>query len=343
MKKVVVGMSGGVDSSVAAYLLKISGCDVYGVTMKMFGEDSFQNNFADAQAVCDTLQIPLLKLDMTSEFQDKVINPFVSEYLTGRTPNPCIICNENVKWTGLLRAADQVGADNIATGHYAKIVGLSGRKTLQMMPDSKKDQTYMLYRLTQEMLVKTLFPCGGHLKDDIREIAEKAGIPVAQKPDSQEICFVDNDDYPSFVAERAGEQEEPGNFVDLAGNVMGRHLGISHYTVGQRKGFSIAFGKRVYIKSINPKTRDITLCDNDELFSKQVTVGAPVFMGIDRISNKMSVYGKLRYQQKPSPCSIETHGNEMFCEFDEPQRAPTPGQSAVFYQDGMLLCGGIIM
>lgn len=270
-KKVVVGMSGGVDSSVAAYLLKQQGYDVVGVTMQIWQDESHEeienkggccglSAVDDARRVAAMLDIPYYVMNFKSEFKRDVIDYFVREYLAGRTPNPCIACNRYVKWESLLTRSIQIGADYIATGHYARICELpNGRYAIRNSVTAKKDQTYALYNLTQEQLKRTLMPIGDYTKEEVRKIAEDIGLMVAGKPDSMEICFVPDNDYASFIEKETGVTSVPGDFVDVDGNVIGKHKGVIHYTVGQRKGLGIALGKPAFVVAIRPEQNQVVI------------------------------------------------------------------------------------
>jgi len=350
-KKVIVGMSGGVDSSVAAYILKNKGYEVIGVTMKIWQNDDGDENgcyaesaINDAKIVCETLGIAHEVVDFKNSFKCKVIDYFIEEYLDGRTPNPCIVCNSSVKWVGLSEKASQIGADFIATGHYARIIkNQSGRFTLQKSATKAKDQTYALYRLTQEQLSKTLMPVGDFTKDEIREMAKNINLKIAEKKDSQEICFIPDHDYGKFIRENTDRKIVGGNFVDIDGNVLGKHKGISFYTIGQRKGLGMSFAQPMYVKKINPETGDVTLTTDDDLFTKKLIIKDVNFMGLENLLKEEKVLGKIRYAHKESLCKIKMSGDFLECEFEEPQRAVTPGQAAVFYEDDRILCGGTIV
>ena len=354
-KKVVVGMSGGVDSSVAAHLLLEKGYDVIGVTMMVWQEDDpYAENeggccglsaVEDARRVAYTLGIPYHVLNFRREFRRDVIDYFVREYEEGRTPNPCIACNRHVKWESLLRRSMELGADYIATGHYARVTKLeNGRWTLRAA-DSKKDQTYALVGLTQDQLAHTLMPVGDYSKDQIREIAKKQGLPVADKADSEDICFVPDGDYASFIETYSGKPSVPGHFVDEAGNVLGTHKGLIHYTVGQRRGLGIAAGGRIFVKELRPAANEVVLSSNEALFSRKLQAGSISFMGIPDLKNgeKLRVFAKIRYNHRGASAIIERTGrDEILCTFDEAQRAITPGQAAVFYLGDYIACGGVI-
>lgn len=355
-KTVVVGMSGGVDSSVAAYLLKQQGYDVIGVTMQIWQEEDHcqveqeggccgWSAVEDARRVADQLDIPYYVMNFRKEFQEQVIDYFVQEYRQGRTPNPCIACNRYVKWESLLQKSLAIGADYIATGHYARIRRLpNGRYTICQSGAARKDQTYALYNLTQQQLRHTLFPIGEYEKTKIREIAEEAGLQVAHKPDSQEICFVPDGDYASFIERETGVPEQPGNFVGRDGKILGRHKGISHYTVGQRKGLGIAFGEPVFVTEIRPDTDEVVLGTGKDVFARQLTADTLNCMAVDHFEKGQRVTAKIRYNHEGSPAVITDIGEDrMILTFDEPVRAVTPGQAVVLYDGENVLGGGTIV
>lgn len=371
-------MSGGVDSSVAALLLKEQGYDVIGVTMRIWqdgcigeengcqgpgrdgnadarrGPGAAENGSGccglsaaeDARRVAETLGIPFYVMDFRREFQCSVIDYFVEEYLQGRTPNPCIACNRYVKWEALLSKSLGLGADYIATGHYARIARLpGGRYTLRRSVTEEKDQTYALYGLTQHQLAHTLLPVGEYEKGQIRDLALRAGLPVAQKPDSQEICFVPDGDYAGFIDRAApGRVPRPGNFVTAQGRVLGRHKGITHYTIGQRRGLELPMGKRVYVTDIRPGSDEVVIGENEELFTDEVLCGDINYMAAEEFRESERVFAKIRYNHKGEFCRIEKAGEgRIRALFEKPVRAAAPGQSICFYQGEYVLGGGIIL
>ena len=356
-EKVVVGMSGGVDSSVAAYLLKEQGYDVIGVTMQIWQDEErcgIEENGGccglsavdDARRVASALDIPYYVLNFKDEFRKCVINPFVEAYLHGRTPNPSILCNRHDKRESLLKKSMELGADYIATGHYARITRLeNGRYAIRNSVTAKKDQTYALYSLTQFQLSHTLMPVGGYEKEKIREIAGELGLPVAAKPDSQDICFVPDNDYAAVIMkEAAGRVPEAGNFVNAAGGVLGRHKGIIHYTVGQRKGLNLAMGYPVFVTEIRPETNEVVIGEAGDVFTDALVCNDLNFMAVDGITEPVEAVAKIRYSHAGEGCVIEKIGDDRVkCTFKKPVRAVTAGQAVVFYREDYVLGGGTIV
>ena len=285
-------------------------------------------------------------MNFKEEFKSQVIDYFVEEYQRGRTPNPCIACNRYVKWESLLKRSLDIGADYIATGHYAQIDQLpNGRYALKKSVTAAKDQTYALYNLTQDQLACTLMPVGAYSKDQIRAIADQINLNVAHKPDSQEICFIPDHDYAGFIEESAGERAPEGNFVDLDGQVIGRHKGITHYTVGQRKGLNLSLGYPVFVVEIRPETNEVVIGTGEEVYSDTLRAGHLNWMAVDGLhGEEMEVMAKIRYSHKGAPCTIkEVEDGVVECRFEEPQRAITPGQAVVFYQGEYVVGGGTIL
>lgn len=349
-KKAVIGLSGGVDSAAAAYLLKKQGYEVAGVTMRVLGKENRETEekmAADAEKVAQTLGISHETVDFTEVFHEKVIRCFTEEYLRGRTPNPCVLCNRYVKWEALWSYARKIGADFLATGHYARIKRLAnGRYTVWNSAAADKDQTYVLFGLTQEQLARTLMPVGDYTKQQIREMAGRAGIPVAEKKDSQEICFIPDHDYAAFIERMRPESVKgEGNFVTPDGKVLGKHKGLIRYTVGQRKGLGIAFGEPVFVKELRPDSNEVVLAGAEELYRDSLVCDRINFMGIGPMEpgQSMRVTGKIRYAHRGTPAVITMlKDGGLRADFDEPVRAVTPGQAAVFYDGEYLACGGFI-
>ena len=355
-KTVVVGLSGGVDSSVAAYLLKEQGYDVIGVTMQIWQEEdscTVEENggccglsaVEDARRVAQKLDIPYYVMNFRKEFQEQVIDYFTREYLEGRTPNPCIACNRYVKWESLLKRSLEIGADYIATGHYARVEQLpNGRYAIRNSVTAKKDQTYALYNLTQEQLARTLMPVGAYTKDEIRKIAEEAGLLVAHKKDSQEICFVPDNDYARFIKNSTGKTIPKGNFVLADGKVIGEHQGIIHYTIGQRKGLNLSMGHPVFVTKIRPDSNEVVIGENEDLFVNTLICDRVNFMAMEGLDGEVRLKAKIRYNHPGAECVISpVEDGKVRVTFDQPQRAITPGQAVVFYQGEYVAGGGIIL
>lgn len=356
MQKVVIGMSGGVDSSVAAFLLKQQGYDVVGVTMQIWQDEADYvqeenggccglSAVDDARRVANQLEIPYYVMNFKDSFKHNVIDYFIKDYLTGKTPNPCIACNRYVKWESLLKRSLDIGADFIATGHYARIVQLdNGRYALKKSATAAKDQTYALYNLTQHQLAHTLMPVGEYTKDEIREMAKGINLRVANKPDSQEICFIPDNNYAGFIEEATGQKPVPGNFVDMDGNVIGKHKGIIHYTIGQRKGLNLSLGKPAFVVEIRTETNEVVIGDNQNVFFDTLYADKLNFMSIADLDSEMKVVAKIRYSHQGSPCTIEKVDEDIVkVVFDEPVRAITPGQAVVFYEGDIVVGGGTII
>ncbi|HBA97317.1 MAG TPA: tRNA 2-thiouridine(34) synthase MnmA [Lachnospiraceae bacterium] len=355
-KTVVTGMSGGVDSSVAAYILKEQGYNVIGVTMQIWQDSSVQmremeggccglSAVEDARRVAEQLNIPYYVMNFKDEFKKKVINYFIEEYRRGYTPNPCIACNKYLKWDALLRRAMEIGADYIATGHYAHIIKLeNGRYTVSESAAGKKDQTYVLYNLSQYQLMHTLMPDGAYNKEEIRAIAQKAGLNVAHKSESQDICFVPDHDYVGFIERETGVKCRMGNFVDEDGNVLGIHKGIEHYTIGQRKGLGLPAKQPYFVKEIRPETREIVLGDARSVFTNIVYADNINYMAVEKLTETRRLKAKIRYSHAGAECEVTPFSNgRLMCRFDEKQRAVTPGQAVVFYDNGYIFGGGRII
>ena len=344
--RVIVGMSGGVDSAVAAFMLKESGYEVIGLTLRTWDSgDSRCCAIDDARETARILGIRYQVLNCVSEFREKIERPFVLSYLNGETPSPCVICNREVKWERMLYAADIYNADYIATGHYSSVVRLkNGRYAVVRGADENKDQSYMLYRLTQEQLSRTLMPLGAYTKPEVRKIAESAGIPSSSKPDSQEICFVTDGDYGDYIETNAESRVcDTGDIVDLNGNVVGKHRGLYRYTTGQRRGLGVAGGRPLYVIRKDKDTNSLVVGDEKDLYSSVLTAKDLNWMSVHGIDRPVRFRTKIRFSHSFAEALVSSDGpDRVSVEFDTPQRAVTPGQSVVFYDGDTVAGGGII-
>ena len=353
-KKVVVAMSGGVDSSVAAALLKEQGYDVVGVTLKTrnwddsegrtFGGCCGSSDFYDARSVAQSLDIPHYNFDYVENFRQSVITYFKDSYLAGETPNPCIACNQFVKFDRLLHHAQALGADLLATGHYARIARGEDGFVLKRAIDSNKDQSYVLYHLQQAQLSRLLFPVGEYAKPHIREIARKYGLRTADKPDSQEICFVPNNDYRQFVADEISQEHRPtGPIRHKSGRILGQHRGLPFYTIGQREGLGIAVGHPLYVIGIEKESNTLVVGEKDDVLASSLTIRQVSWVRGQTPEMPCAVHLKIRYKHREASATLQASSlDRLTATFDEPQSAITPGQAAVFYEGDTVLGGGVI-
>ena len=339
MKKILVGMSGGVDSSAAALILLKQGYDVTGCTLKLFEKESSDVN--DAKEVCKRLGISHITAETPDLFRSAVIEDFIHSYENGGTPNPCIICNREIKFGVMLDYALEKGFDGIATGHYAHIEK-GDRYLLKRADDVKKDQSYFLYRLTQRQLAHSIFPLFNLEKPQIRQLAEDNVLITARKRDSQDICFIPDGDYVSFIKGFTERDFPEGDFLDVSGNVIGKHQGIINYTVGQRKGLGVTFGKPVYVCSKDAVNNTVTLGELDDIMTRTVTAENVNFISVPEINGEIRCTAKVRYNMKDMPCTLTMDGGNIKVVFDDAVKAVTKGQALVCYDGDSVICGGTI-
>lgn len=351
MKKALIAMSGGVDSSVTAYLMQQAGYECMGTTLKLFekeeeGTCGSSQDIEDARAVAKGLNMPFEVLNYEGDFSQEVMQRFVQAYQLGHTPNPCIDCNRHVKFEKIFQQMQKLNLDKIATGHYARI-GFdeeSGRWLLKKGKDAGKDQSYVLYNLTQEQLSHTCFPVGEYSKAEIRQIAEKMGFVSANKPDSQDICFIPDGDYAGFIERFTGTTAEPGEFVNTSGEVLGQHRGLIHYTVGQRRGLGISGPEPYYVCDIQSKENRVVIGTNQDLFSRGLLAVDINYISVPNLKTPKHVTAKIRYRHQAQPAlAWENEAGQLCVEFKEPQRAITCGQAVVLYDGDIVVAGGTIV
>ncbi len=347
-KKVLVAVSGGVDSGAAVYLLKKSGYHVSAIMLRLFDKTDKNGNVITAEVesarqLCEALDVEFVFADYRDEFKRDVIDSFVKSYIKGKTPNPCVECNRSIKFKYVFDYADKNGFDFVATGHYARVKKAGDSFRLLKAVDTRKDQSYVLYNLTEAQLSRLLLPLGEYSKDQVRTFAKEAGLKNYDKADSQDICFITGDYY-DFISSYCGKTFPDGNFIDKDGKVLGRHKGIIRYTIGQRKGLGLSFDSPRYVVSKNPQENTVTLGKEEELFFDTVLIENVNLISVKEVTEPFSVQAMIRYNQKPQPATCyPVEDSVMKVVFDEPQRAPSPGQSLVMYQGETLLGGGIII
>ena len=353
LKKALIAMSGGVDSSVAAFMMREQGYGCMGAMMKLYTNEDVgmprENGCCsmfdaeDARAVASRLDIPFYVFNFTQCFTQEVIRRFVGAYQSGRTPNPCIDCNRFVKFKHFLRRARELDMDCIVTGHYARVEKDGERFLLKKGVDGEKDQSYVLYSMTQDQLSRSVFPLGGMTKKQVREIARSAGFINSKKRDSQDICFVPGGGYASFIERYTGTASEPGRFVDARGNDRGEHKGIVHYTIGQRKGLGLPAAEPLYVCGINAESNSVVVGISDELYSKSLTARDINLIPFDKLDTPIKVRAKIRYKQQEQPATVwQIDADTLRIEFDVPQKAITKGQAAVLYDGDIVIGGGTI-
>jgi len=355
-KKVIVAMSGGVDSSVTAAILVEKGFEVIGITMRLGSQDSYDQDSTrpaccsiesveDARRVASQLNIPFYAVNYEAIFREEVVDYFCEEYSSGRTPNPCIICNQKLKFGKLLQLAFELGAEYVATGHYVRISQdtSTGRHILRKGIDSRKDQSYALFSLTQEQLKHALFPLGEYTKTQVREMARQRLLKVAERPESQELCFIFDDNYNRFLHDKMSERLKPGQILDTSGKIVGQHKGIQFYTVGQRKGLGGNLGKAMYVVKIDPSTNTIVIGSKDDLMVNKLTASGANFISIPKLTEPIKVKAKIRYADSGTEgIAYPLDGDRFEVIFDRPCMAVTPGQAVVLYNGDLVIGGGWI-
>lgn len=342
-KKVLLGMSGGVDSTASVIVLQNLGYEVIGATYRLTDDESVDQSILDAKNAAQKLGIEHIVVDYRKDFKDKVISDFINEYMIGHTPNPCVVCNKNIKFDKFLKTADEMGIKYVASGQYAKIDKRNGKYYVVKARNIIKDQTYFLYTLKEDILDRVLFPMGDmESKDDTRQLVKDAGIEIYSKKDSQEICFIKNMKYTDYISRNSDVVSKKGNFVDINGNVLGSHEGIVNYTIGQRKGLGIALGKPAFVIDIDYENNTVVLGDNEDLFKDELKLYDYNFINDEYNKDNIKLSAKIRYAAKEESIAINKEANHILVKFDNPVRAITKGQSVVFYDGDILVGGGVI-
>lgn len=342
-KKILVELSGGLDSSVAAILLKNEGYEVVGIMMHLHDSEAFQEDQKVAESAAKQLGIEFLVVDYRDKFKEEVIDYFIGTYKEAKTPNPCIVCNQKMKFGAIFDCAKDLGCDIIATGHYARVKHENGDYSLYKAKDLTKDQSYVLHFLDQDKLSKIIFPLGEYTKDEVRELARASALPCVDKPESQDICFVENETYAEFIQKNSDYVPRPGNVVDTKGNVLGQHEGLINYTIGQRKGLGIASSNPLYVLTLNKEKNEVVLGTKNETFTNSVSIIDVNWISGKAPADDFNCQAKLRYRQSPKECIAHATGSKVSLEYPEGIDSVTPGQFAVLYDGDRVLGGGVIL